>query len=129
MKELDLGFPKHGSLAPSSIACCEKRHRENDTPLRAGLPLLGIWQLFENEFSKIFAMFPVCKVNLSFLQLNSFVLLQKIQEVFFFPSSSFTTTKVVLDGFKFQIALPAETRVLHGKLCYLLWNSRAAFHV
>lgn len=58
MKELDLvflklaplsSFPKHGPLAPSSIAYCEKRHMENDTPLRARLFSLGIWWFFENS--------------------------------------------------------------------------------
>lgn len=78
MKELDLGFfklaplsgfPKHGSLAPSSIAYCEKRHTENDTPLRARLPLLGIWWLSENKFSRK----NIC--NVSCLQSESIILI------------------------------------------------------
>lgn len=62
---------------------------------------------------KIFAMFSVCKANLSFFQLDIFFPITVV------PKSVLYFTETVLDGFKFQITRSAEARVLHGKLCCL----------
>lgn len=57
-------------------------------------------------------MFSVCKVVLSFLQLDSFC------PVTVGPKHLLWFTEVVLNGFKLHIACPAEARALHRELCH-----------